>query len=49
MDPAAVAWAYIGIGNKDQAFVWLDKAYAQHSNMMTTLKVEPGWDPTRTC
>jgi hypothetical protein len=47
VDPAAFAWAYAGMGNKDQALAWLDKAYVQHSNHMKTLKVEPGWDPLR--
>jgi TolB-like protein/DNA-binding winged helix-turn-helix (wHTH) protein len=47
VDPAAFAWAYIGMGNKDQALAWLEKAYAQHSNIMVDLKVEPGWDPLR--
>ena len=47
VDPAAIAWSYIGMGNKEQALAWLEKAYAQHSNGMVTLKVEPGWDPLR--
>lgn len=46
-DPAAFAWAYMGMGNKDQALAWLEKAYAQHSNVMVTLKVDPAWDPLR--
>ena len=37
----------IGIGDKDQAFVWLEKAYTQHSNTLITLKVEPGYDSLR--
>jgi tetratricopeptide (TPR) repeat protein len=47
VDPGAFAWAYVGIGDKEQALAWLEKAYAQHSNIMVTLKVEPGWDPLR--
>jgi tetratricopeptide (TPR) repeat protein len=47
VDPAAVAWAYLGVGDKDQAFAYLEKAYVQHSNMLATLKVEPGFDPLR--
>jgi len=47
MDPAVIAWAYLGMGNKDQALVWLEKAYAQHSNIMVSLKVEPAFDPLR--
>jgi hypothetical protein len=47
MDPAIVSWAYIGIGDNDHALSWLEKAYAQHSNAMTTLKVEPRYDSLR--
>jgi len=47
VDPAAIAWAYLGVGNKDQAFAYLEAAYVQHSNTLATLKVEPGFDPLR--
>jgi TolB-like protein/DNA-binding winged helix-turn-helix (wHTH) protein/Tfp pilus assembly protein PilF len=47
VDPAAFAWAYIGMGKKDETLAWLDKAYARHSNIIDTLKVEPAWDPLR--
>ena len=47
VDPAAIVWAYVGTGNKDQAFAYLEKAYTQHSSTLTTLKVEPGFDPLR--
>ncbi len=47
VDPAAFAWAYIGMGKKDETLDALEKAYARHSNMMDTLKVEPAWDPLR--
>jgi TolB-like protein/DNA-binding winged helix-turn-helix (wHTH) protein/Tfp pilus assembly protein PilF len=47
VDPAAFAWAYVGMGKKDEALAWLDKAYARHSNIMNTLKVDPAWDPLR--
>jgi TolB-like protein/DNA-binding winged helix-turn-helix (wHTH) protein/Tfp pilus assembly protein PilF len=46
-DPAALVVAYIGLDRKDQAFWWLEKAYAQHSNAMTALKVDPIYDPLR--
>lgn len=35
------------MGEKDQAFAWLEKAYSQHSNALTKLKVEPAYDPLR--
>ena len=47
LDPAAFVGPYIALGNKDQAFAYLEKAYAQHSNAMTTLKVDPLYDPLR--
>ena len=47
IDPAAIAWGYIAVGDKEQALAWLEKAYAQHSNQLTTLKVEPGYDSLR--
>jgi tetratricopeptide (TPR) repeat protein len=47
IDPAVIAWAYIAVGDKDQALAWLEKAYTQHSSALTTLKVEPGYDPLR--
>jgi TolB-like protein/DNA-binding winged helix-turn-helix (wHTH) protein/Tfp pilus assembly protein PilF len=46
-DPVAIVWAYIGMNQKDQALSWLQKGYAQHSSALTTLKVEPGYDPLR--
>jgi tetratricopeptide (TPR) repeat protein len=47
IDPAIVSWAYLGMGDKDRALSWLERAYAQHSNAMTSLKVEPRYDALR--
>ena len=44
VDPFVVAWAYLRSGEKDQALFWLEKAYAQHSNELVTLKVHPAFD-----
>ena len=46
IDPSALICAYIGMDNKDQAFIWLEKAYSQHSSL-TSLKVDPIYDPLR--
>jgi TolB-like protein/DNA-binding winged helix-turn-helix (wHTH) protein/tetratricopeptide (TPR) repeat protein len=43
-DPAAIAWAWAGAKDRDHTLLWLNKAYAQRSNAMTALKVEPGYD-----
>jgi tetratricopeptide (TPR) repeat protein len=47
MDPAAIVLAYVGMDNKEEAFAWLQKAYSEHSNALTTLKVDPIYDPLR--
>jgi TolB-like protein/DNA-binding winged helix-turn-helix (wHTH) protein/Tfp pilus assembly protein PilF len=47
IDPILIVRAYIGMGNNDQALAWLEKAYAQHSNGLTALKVDPIYDPLR--
>jgi adenylate cyclase len=47
VDATIIAPAYIGMGNNDQAILWLEKAYAQHSNGLTALKVDPAYDPLR--
>jgi tetratricopeptide (TPR) repeat protein len=47
IDPVVIAQAYLGTGEKDQTFAWLEKAYAQHFNELTSLKVNPIFDPLR--
>jgi pentatricopeptide repeat protein len=39
--------AYLGLGDNEQAFVWLEKAYAEHSNILQFLKTHPYFDPIR--
>jgi Flp pilus assembly protein TadD len=47
-DPTQVLlFAYIGTGQKDRAMNLLEEAYKDHSNVMATLKVDPGYDPLR--
>ncbi|MGB9068852.1 MAG: FlgO family outer membrane protein [Candidatus Acidiferrales bacterium] len=47
MSPMVFAWAYLGHGDNDKALELMYKAYEQHSNVMTSLKVEPAFDPLR--
>jgi tetratricopeptide (TPR) repeat protein len=47
IDPALLAWAHLGMGNRDEALSSLEKAYSQRSDTMVTLKVEPAFDPLR--
>ena len=46
-DPMKLAWAYIGVGNKEQALACLEKAYSQRANGLTALKVDPLYDLLR--
>jgi len=43
----AVALCYAALGEKDRAFLWLEKAYAEKSSFMTTLKYWSVFDPIR--
>ncbi|HET7109009.1 MAG TPA: winged helix-turn-helix domain-containing protein [Candidatus Acidoferrum sp.] len=47
VDPGAIAWALMGMGRREEALRWLQKAYEQHSNAMVTMKVEPLYDQVR--
>lgn len=43
----AMVNACLGIGDNEQAFVWLEKAYEEQSNMLQFIKVHPFFDPIR--
>jgi len=45
--PYHVARIYTGLGKKDQAFIWLEKATEERYSSMVWLKVDPLWDPLR--
>jgi len=42
-----VALVYVGLGEKDQALEWLEKAAAQHSGYLAYVKTEPLMDGLR--
>jgi TolB-like protein/tetratricopeptide (TPR) repeat protein len=44
---AAFVNAYLGLGDNEQAFVWLERAYQEKSNILQFLKVHPFFDPVR--
>jgi TolB-like protein/Tfp pilus assembly protein PilF len=44
---ASIALIYAGLGDKDQAVRWLEKAYDQHDFQMQWLDAEPRWDNLR--
>ena len=39
--------AYLGLGENDRAFDWLEQAYQEQSNILQFLKVHPYFDPIR--
>ncbi len=44
---AAFVNAYLGLGDADAAFEWMERAYAEQSNILQFLKVHPFFDPIR--
>jgi len=44
---AAFVNAYLGLGDKEQAFVWLEEAYKEQSNILQFVKTHPFFDPIR--
>ena len=40
-DARDLAVVYCGLGDKDQAFAWLEKAFADHSHFLAVLRLEP--------
>jgi len=47
IDPAPILLAQLGMGHKEAAFAWLERAYAQRSTALPSLKVNPIYDPLR--
>lgn len=45
--PASFVIAYVGLGDKEQAFAWLEEAYKEKSNILQHVKVHPFLDPLR--
>jgi TolB-like protein/Tfp pilus assembly protein PilF len=48
VSPFRVALIYVGLGQNDKAFWWLDKACQERDHWMETLKVHPALDGLRT-
>ena len=44
---AAFVNAYLGLDDNERAFIWLEKAYQEQSNILGLLKVHPHFDPLR--
>jgi TolB-like protein/Tfp pilus assembly protein PilF len=47
IDPYYVAMIYLGLGEQDEAFAWLNKAYEERSYWLLWLRVEPKFDHLR--
>jgi TolB-like protein/DNA-binding winged helix-turn-helix (wHTH) protein/Flp pilus assembly protein TadD len=47
MPATSVALIYAGLGEKDQAFAWLDKAFEQRAFQLQWIKLDPRWDSLR--
>ena len=47
IDPAVIASNYAAMGEKGQAFAWLETAYAEKSGFIVYLKVDPNFDSLR--
>jgi len=43
----SIAEVYVGLGDRDKAFEWLQKAYEERSRALVFLRVEPKLDPLR--
>jgi pentatricopeptide repeat protein len=44
---AALVNAYLGLGDNEQTFSWLERAYKEHSPILQYIKVHPFFDPLR--
>ncbi|MDQ3710608.1 MAG: hypothetical protein M3388_00075 [Acidobacteriota bacterium] len=47
VSPYLFAVVYVGLGDKEQAFAWLEKAYHERTFFLIWLKVEPRFDSLR--
>jgi len=48
VSPVLFAYVYAGLSNRDKAFEWLEKVYANHAGDVVYLNIEPAWNPIRT-
>jgi tetratricopeptide (TPR) repeat protein len=47
VNPMDVATIYSGLGDRERAFEWLEKAYRERSTWLIYLNVDRFWDPIR--
>ena len=47
IDESVIAYIPVALGDKDQAFAWLEKAYQVRAGNLMWMKIEPKFDPLR--
>jgi TolB-like protein len=47
VDPYFVALIYLGLKQEDATYLWLDKAFAEHSSFLVSLASDPKWKGSR--
>jgi DNA-binding winged helix-turn-helix (wHTH) protein/Tfp pilus assembly protein PilF len=47
VSPLDIAMVYLGLGEREAAFTWMERAYEDHSQWLEQLKVDPRYDPLR--
>jgi serine/threonine-protein kinase len=45
VQPFGIALAYVGLGDRDAAFRWLEKGEREHAAQMNLVKMHPGFEP----
>jgi tetratricopeptide (TPR) repeat protein len=46
--PAPFVHAFVGLDDHEKAFVWLERAFQEHANLIRYLRTHPAFDPLRT-
>jgi len=47
IDETSMAYIFIALGEKDEAFAWMERAYQSRSSSLPWLEMEPKFDPLR--
>ena len=47
VSPISFAQVHLGLGEKDQVFAWLEKAFTERTGQLLNMTIDPGSDPLR--
>ena len=47
VQPVVLALVHIGLGEKEEAFLCLEKAFEEHAQWLSEIKVDPAFDSLR--